>query len=252
MRRRTPLLTLFALSPLLGGAITVADDVDLSGRWARVVVTTAVSEVPVLGDITSETRAVVLLDVKKKDGGFVVEEQVCGIENEVLGGMVKARFPRAFLRAVSGGRSPARLVSTKDGLRYVEEKTVRVKGARLGDVSGDALPTRADDPRIEDPDADGQPGLTVEVEGMVDGKIYVVQRDESALAGQVRDRSRIEGLVRWKAEQKVLGASRSMLRTDPDNRPHPEPKKSWFRMRRVPSRATCPEVMRRAPTLFGI
>lgn len=252
MKNRSKLPLLLLLAPLCAGAIEGPDDLDLSGRWARVEVTTALSDVPMLGGITSKTTSVVLLDVRKDKAGFSVREKICRIENESLGGMVRAKFSRAFLKAVSGGRTPARLERTPQGLRYVEERPNRVRGADLADVKAEALPTRRDDPRISDPDADGQPGLTVKVEGVVDGEIYVVQRDESALAGQVRDARRIDGLVRWKAEQAVVGASRSVLETNPDNRPHPEPAKSWFRMRRVPRSATCAQVLRRAPRLFGI
>lgn len=247
------LLPLLALAPLcLGKAEPPPSELDLSGRWARVEVTTALSDVPMIGGITSKTTSVVLLDVHKDAEGFSVEERVCNIENETLGGMVRARFPRAFLKAVSGSKTPARLVQTSSGLRYVEDRPLRVRGARLADSEAEDLPTRPDDPRIEDSDEDGRPGLTVKVEGMVEGEIYVVQRDKSALAGQVRDGRRIEGLVDWQAEQQVLGASRSMLETNPDNRPHPEKSKSWFRMRRVPRSATCDQVLRRVPRLFGI
>ncbi|MCA9549575.1 MAG: hypothetical protein KC933_06035 [Myxococcales bacterium] len=235
---------------LLAVAGAPAAPPDLSGRWARLEVTTALSDVPVVGDITSETRAISIVDVRKTASGYEVTERVCALANDSLGGAVRARFPRAFLRAVSGASAPARLAADEGRLRYEESRPVRVRGAALEDPSREALPTAPSDPRLVDADEDGQPGLTVQVEGLVKGEIYVVQRDESALEGAVLAPDRIAGLVRWKAEQVVLGASRDVLAGNPDNRPHPEPGRSYFRMRRVPARATCPEVIRRASTLF--
>ena len=226
---------------------------DLSGTWARVEVTTALSEVPVLGDLTSRTRALSLLTFTEEGGGLWVQTQVCALENETLGGAVQATFPKAFLRAVSGGRYPARLETTADGLRYVEERPTRVSGATLRNIAQDDLPKRSDDPRLEDSDRDGHPGLTVHVGGFVEGEIYVVQRDASHLEGEVSpNRRQIQGRVTWTAEQSVVGASRSMLASTPDNRPHPDPEESFFRMRRVPEGARCADIVRRSRQLFGI
>lgn len=225
---------------------------DLQGRWARLEVTTALSRVPMLGDVTSETRAISIVDVTEREGTLVVDERICDLENDSLGGAVQARFPKAFLKAVSGNRNTARIERTTEGLRYFEARPTRVKGANLADPEADPLPKRSDDPRVHDMDGDGQPGLTVKVQGLVDGEIYVVQRDASRLQGKVRPNGRqIQGIVRWRAEQEVVGASRSMLESNPDNRPHPEAQRSFFRMLRVPDSAGCEDVRRRRRALFG-
>ena len=37
------------------------------------------------------------------------------------------------------------------------------------------LPGEADDPRVVDADSDGNPGVTVQVRGLIDGEVYMVQ-----------------------------------------------------------------------------
>jgi hypothetical protein len=223
---------------------------ELTGRWARLQVTAAVSEVPVIGEVSSETRALSIVDLRRRGDGYVVREQVCGLENESLGGAVRARFPAPFLRALGAPELAAEVHLEAGVLRYEEVRPSRVRGAALADPAADPLPADTADPRLVDADGDGQPGLTVKIEGLVDGEVYVVQRDSSTLLGRVLAPDHIRGAVRWRAEQEVLGASRDVLATNPDNRPHPEPGRSRFEMRRIPARATCPQLLRRVATLF--
>lgn len=237
---------------VLGDATAAPAAPNLSGRWARLEVTTALSKVPVLGDLTSQTRAWTIVTLTQKGERVSVQEQLCGLQNETLGGAVQTIFPQAFIDAVSGDPRKATLRVSGSKLQYRETRPLRVNGARLEDTKNDVLPSSPEDPRLEDPDGDGQPGLTVQIEGFVDGQVYVVQRDISELRGEVHTNGRlIKGLIRWSAEQSVVGASRDMLNKNPQSRPHPEPQRSYFRMRRIPNSASCQQVLGRRDTLFG-
>ncbi len=237
---------------LLSNAAPAQAAPNLSGRWARLEVTTALSKVPVLGDLTSQTRAWTIVTLNQQGQGLEVQEQLCGLQNETLGGAVQTVFPPAFIQAVSGHPRQATLRVRGSRLQYQEDRPLRVNGAQLEDPKNDALPQSSEDPRLKDPDGDGQPGLTVRIEGFVEGQVYVVQRDASQLRGEVHTNGRlIKGLIRWSAEQSVVGASRDMLNKNPQSRPHPEPKRSYFRMRRIPNNASCQQVLARRDTLFG-
>lgn len=224
---------------------------NVSGRWARLQVTTAVSSVPVLGDVTSETVGVVLLNIRQKGDQLEVWERVCGLKSKSLGGVVKTRFPPNFLRAISGQKKPAQLRKSQGQVEYIEPKYVRVRGAELANTQDD-LPKNQEDPRIVDSDRDGRPGLTVKVEGFVDGDVYVVQRDSAAMFGTLATSGRIEGRIEWDTDQQVIGASREILGKNPETAPHPDPGKSYFQMRRVPRAATCKDVLRRVGRLFDM
>ena len=245
--------TALAVVPMPARLTGTPTGIDLTGTWARLQVTTSLSTVPLLGEVESKTTGIVLLRVSRSGTDeFALEERICGVKNETVGGLVKTTFPRGFLRALSGQRKRARLVRTADGsVRYEELYDVRVGGAHLQNPRTEALPEKPEDPRIVDADGDGRPGLTLHVEGIVGGEVYIVQRDASELSGAVVSNNRISGRVLWASEQRVLGASRAILRANPEARPHPDDRANRFRMRRVPSRATCAEVRARAPRLFG-
>lgn len=230
----------------------VRDLPNLAGKWARLQVTTAVSDVPVVGDVSSETVGIVLLSVRQEGDRLELKEQICALKNESLGGAVEARFPVSFLEALSGNVKTARLVRQGDAIRYLEDEDTRVHGARLEDPLTDDLPQSQGDPRVRDADGDGEPGMTVRVDGIVDGEIYVVQRTSAEFHGELLSPKKISGAISWRSEQSVVGASSSFLESNPDARPHPDPDKSFFRMRRVPSSATCPQVVRLSRRLFGI
>jgi hypothetical protein len=221
----------------------------VAGRWARLTVNTALSKLPVVGELSTETRGLVLVDVTQEGRRLRLRETVCALEAEGVG-PVETRFPLAFVRAVSGATKAASLEPEGGAWRWVEPRAERVLGARL--APGEPLPRTGEDPRVVDGDGDGAPALSVEVRGLVSGRVFVVQRDWSALEGRLRSPRSVEGEVRWGSEQRVVGAEPALLQQDPSSRPHPDPTKSWFRMTRVPSGARCAELIARAGKLFGV
>lgn len=245
--------TALAVVPVPARQATAPTHLDLSGTWARLQVTTALSQVPLVGEVESQTRGIVLLRLSMCGlDEFEVEERICSLSNKTAGGFVKTSFPPGFVRALSGRHKRARLVRGPQGkVRYEELFYVHVGGARLSNPRTDTLPETAEDPRIIDADEDGHPGLTLVVGGLVGGQVYIVQRDASELSGAVLSPRRIAGRVWWKSEQHVVGASHRLLTTNPDARPHPGARANYFRMRRVPRNATCAEIRARAKRLFG-
>lgn len=221
----------------------------VGGRWARLTVSTAVSELPVVGELSTETRGLVLVDVVQDGRALRLSETVCALGAEGVG-PIETRFPAGFVRAVSGSTKSARLEPDGDGWRWVEARSERLLGVRLR--PGEAVPERASDPRVVDGDGDGAPGLSVEIRGLVSGRVFIAGRDWSQLEGRLRSPRTVEGQLSWGSEQRVLGAEPSLLDQQPTSRPHPDPTKSWFRMTRVPSGARCAELIARAGKLFGV
>lgn len=244
----------FVLLPALAFAGSSADDglPDLSGTWARAQVTTALVDIPVVGELASRTLAVTLLRVEQDGPSLTLNEQVCVLTTKAPTTLVRTTYPDAFVRAVSGNRRRGRLERDGARIRYFEPKQMYWRGMRPDVDVGEPLPNDAKDPRISDLDRDGAPGLTVNVDGLIDGKVFLVQRSWSELDGVVRSRNRIEGQVVWGSEETILGATKSLLRSPPDKRPDPARSRNFFRMRRVPSTATCDEVLARRRQLLGL
>src|SRR5690606_5166319 len=96
-------------------------------------------------------------------------------------------------------------LETSDGkLRY----RVKLAPRHLGMSHTSAtLPSRADESGVKDTDNDGAPGLTLALTtpmGTID--VYIVQRDQAVLVGEVKGASLVEGHIEvLMLEQRVIG-----------------------------------------------
>jgi hypothetical protein len=125
-----------------------------------------------------------------------------------------------------------------------------VRGAKLTDVANEPLPTTSDDPRVFDQDLDGKPGVTVQVKGLLDGQIWLVQRGWQkggcTLAGTWCD-----GLLAWGDEQKILGADNPILKNPNPTKVHPDATQSFFRSTRIQPGTTCADILAQRAQLFA-
>jgi len=225
---------------------------DLSGRWAQLQVTTSIVELPIAGPAPSKTESLIVVDIEQTGEKLILEETVCSLQTEGPTPLVETTYPDAFTHALSGRVRVAELARRQGRYVYREPKSYRTTGVDLDNPAEDELPREPDDPRVRDPDGDGHPGLTVEVKGFVNGRVFMVQKGWSELQGVVRSARQIEGSVRWASDQSVLDATHRFLTHPPSSRPHPEPGRHYFRMARIPSGASCTEVTARAGALFGL
>jgi hypothetical protein len=223
---------------------------ELGGRWAQLQVTTLQIEVPVLGEVVTTTKALLLFDLRQERERLHWKETVCQIDVDDGTPLVKTVLPPAFARAVSGVRRSARIIRDEAGYRLHQAKQFVVQGARLGDVRGEPLPTGVDDERLSDGDEDGKPGLTVVVKGIVSGEMYVVQRDWTSLSGPIAASGFLDGLITWGLERHILAATDSALSRITRIQPHPDSRLSYFRSTRVAAGTGCEELLAQRDTLF--
>lgn len=221
----------------------------LGGTWAQEFVTASTSRVPVVGEVDSLSRTLLLVQIGQEGSALRISSRVCAVEMDT-GSVVRTEIPRAFVRALPTRTNRARLLA-RDGTWSIRDwTTFEVIGADLPDPQNTPLPRRAGDPYIIDQDGDGQPGMTVNIRGMVSGEIYVVQRGWSELDATTVRPDRIEGAVRWSMEQRVLGASRWMLDSEPPTWPSTQPGASYFRTVRLADGAGCQDVVARGSSDF--
>lgn len=237
----------FLLTTMIGAAPLVESPTkpwpSLRGRWAFIQVTAAVSDAPLIGKVTSETRAVGVLDLHQVGARLRLVEHICDLKTSSPTPLVSTKYPKAFVTALSGKKRWAQLVRDRDGgIRFRQPKMWSTQGLRLSNVVREKLPDDAQDPRVYDADGDGEPGLTVRVGGMVSGDVRVVSRGWTALNGRLDGAAQIEGRIRWQTEQRVVGATNGLLGNPPTTVQHPDPARSWFRMVRVSKKTTCENV----------
>lgn len=243
---RRPALAVVSVMCLLvcAAAPARAEGDDLSGRWVMLLQTTTAAEVPVVGKVRSVTTAVILYDLQQDGDRLVGEGELCALSIDSGTRLVRTVLPPAFVRSQPRPRLDAALKRRGDEVRLEQRRAWVVLGAKLEDERADALPVSPDDPRVWDQDGDGLPGVTVRIEGLVDGEVYVAQRSWSDLVGEVRGADEIAGRVRFDQEQVVLGATSALLEDPPAATP--ELARSGFWLWRLPAGAVCAEARSRA------
>lgn len=222
----------------------------LEGAWAQRTVQAAVTDLPVLGQTATRTTTTFLLQAQLEDGGLTLSTTTCALEIDNGTELVRTLVPQALVDSLPVADRHATVAELEGVWVYEQASYTEVRGATLLDPVGDALPTTAEDPRVNDQDGDDKPGVTLVVTGLVDGEVYVVQRGTSALSGHATNANTIEGLVTWTAEQVTLGTDNPSLGTERPSRPD-SPEKSTFRMVRVVDGCTCEDVLSAGEALFA-
>lgn len=222
---------------------------DVSGRWAQKQVTTSVSEIPIVGQVETETIAYILLDIEQDGPRLKITSEVCTIDIDSEIKKVRSVIPKSMVEAIGVTKRRARLERKKDGgVRFFQPRHTDLLGVKL-DEKDASLPTEPDDPRVVDADDDGKPGVTVLIRGVIDGAVYVVQRSWSILRGTATEK-KIDGAVTWKTEQEVLDASSALLNSNPDAKPHPNRDRHYFRSTKIGSKSTCRDILEKRGSLF--
>lgn len=222
----------------------------IAGAWAQLFVTTSVSDVPVLGHIRSETRTLLRLDIEQVGAVATIRSRVCDIR--VGGsGLVRTVIPDALVEAIDPRSNT--VVLTNDGGRTLVSgwEQLQVLGADLDDPESDTLPMSPDDPRVSDPDGDGNPGITVLVRGFVSGDIYLVQRGFSRLSATVVNSGELHGTIVWDQEQHILDATTGVLRSAPPTWADPDAERNWFRSIPIDAASSCSDIVANSDRWFG-
>jgi hypothetical protein len=190
--------------------------------------------------------------VGDRDSEATVTSRYCSVEQGRLG-RVRTTLGQAFVNGIPEWEATLRVTGPTDGGWSVEiEERAVVVGAALADPWNDPLPTRPDDTSITDPDGDGQPGFTVDVEGYIDGQVYMVQRLVRGLRGTLEADGRMSGRVTGFGDQEILGASNKILEAfTPRFQQDPDESRHTFVWVRVPDEWTCQNVVAAGPRLFA-
>ncbi|PLX11857.1 MAG: hypothetical protein C0598_07175 [Marinilabiliales bacterium] len=113
-------------------------------------------------------------------------------------------------------------ISKKDGKCHV----FRPPTPYLLGIEGDPskpLSRDREDPNLTDPDADGNPGVTVEINiaKIISGEIYITRREIYSNYLTINNDGTLIGFIKDDSEQFVLGASLSILDQASNNIQHP-------------------------------
>ena len=230
---------------------TAVSAADYAGTWAHLRVQAAVVDVPFLGEIQVVTRTVLRLEMTAAGRSLSISAEACVLEQEMSTSALSSVFPDAVIRGEGRIETTGSLREEDGELRFFQPRRWLVFGAQLDDPAHDTLPTDPTDERLIDADHDSQPGITVHFEGLVDGDVYLVQRQWSTLRGVATGGNRIDGRIQWGEERSVLGATSIFLRTQPPSRSDPDPDASYFRTTRIAADVDCAGIVAQRDTLFA-
>lgn len=224
---------------------------DLAGNWAQLWTVASVDSLPVIGDVSASTTTIHRLWIEQHGLDLLVHVETCRIEIDSGTDIIQEIIPDAFVASLGTAVRTAWLEKAGSRYRYIQPRTYEIRGVRLVDAANDVLPQSPEDPRVYDQDQDGLPGMTVRVTGLVDGEVWVAQRDWHEVDGVVTGADLVEGTIHWAKEQVVLGADNPLLTSPLPSVPDPDASRSRARMVRLAEDLDCKEILDRTSSLFG-
>lgn len=230
-----------------GGAVSPrefesVDAVDLSGRWAHRSVQVSKNEVPIAGEVEAKTTSIRVTEIEQDGAGVTLESKLCDTRIESPYDRVRTEIPDAFIESAPEDERRGRLEMVGGHVDLVVGESCDVRGAEVEDPAESELPTDPDDERVVDEDNDGNPGVTIRIVGLVEAKLFLVQRGCDSYRGEVVSEDRIRGRIDWRTEQELLGSTSRLIRSRPDARPHDDPSKHRFEMRRIDDVVGCAQL----------
>lgn len=225
-----------------------------TGTWGKLMVqaSKATSQVPIIGEMTvdSKTEMYALVKIEQIGKQLDITKQICDIRIDSGTIFVNSTIPQAFIDSLPIEQLTGTMTPNNEMLIFMRNKAYTTRGVRLTDIANEILPTEPSDHRVFDQDKDGHPGMTVEVGGIVSGKLFIIQRFWNVLRGEHITPNTIDGLVQWNHEQVVLDADNDSLKRGAKAVPNPDPLQSYFRMTRVQDDTTCVDLNTAGDYLF--
>ncbi len=230
---------------------SLADQIeaDVVGSYVARAHSAAMMDLPIVGPTENLTDTIGLATVRRVGDTFEIEESGCHVTSSA-GDAVTTIIPDVVPRTTPATTSALAFTGTADNLAFTRGQTVTLVGVHLDDPA-DELPTDATDPRIFDQDSDGKPGVTVSLEGIASGDLYLVQRDTSDYsAGTVGAAGRLHATFTASSEQSVVDASNPLLRQPLARTPETDPAKNYVDLVRVDTAYDCDRAVAEADTLL--
>ena len=210
---------------------------------------TTVQSLPLMGESNTLTLAYAIATISRDGDGFIISEKGCHVDSMPESG-ISTVIPDAVPRSIPTTPQPFHLWEENGEVQWSRPEKVVLMGVQLENPANDELPSSSDDGRIWDQDEDGNPGITVTVEGFVSGDIYVIQRTFSSYTGVVGDDDNFTGWVDELGQQQVIGATNPMLNQNIPTEPHPDPDQSTVQLVRLAGATTCDELIQQKDSLF--
>lgn len=232
---------------------------DLAGTFARKAISATIVNTVVSGYQTGGGENWLLSRRTWNEEELLYEQtsELCGGLNFEVAGVLTGAGQDAYRLVPDSTEEKVRIDPERGA--YLASDHLQLWALRdLPDPYETPLPADADeaaaapwDERIFDFEDDGNPGLTLEVSGLVEGEVYAAQRKQVGLVGVVTEDG-AAGYTETIWESVILGNNNPLLDAVDQGsaEQHPERDPRWFVEVRVDDDWTCDDVLRERETLF--
>jgi hypothetical protein len=232
------------------GQVSGQDDAGSTNRretWARIQVMSGLADLPAFGLKLNQVVGFVRFTIDSSPDGLIASEQTCHIEiRRPDVPEVTTLIPDPFIASIPIAK---RAFLVDDEGNVIFARTMELHGVHLMDRENDPLPVALDDPRIYDQDQDGKPGLTVQIGGLLEGEVQLVQRNQTRLVGQ-QEGDRMTGLLEWTSEDSILDASNDLLKIPVPVQRHRDSTLSYFTAVKIPESMSCADIVAEGDAFF--
>ena len=209
------------------------------GPYRLEMIMASTTRIPFLGTSKSASKSISLVEIRRDGNGWSQSHKVCDVRVLEESAMIKMEFPDKFIAALANHTYPIQFEKDGQGWIYRADLGMERIGYRANGTD-EKLPAKIDDAAVFDWDGDGHPGATLKlsVPLLPAGELYIVQRGQSILTGQVVQPGRIEGGIEVRQfEQRILGARPGFLARSPEIQPNG--KDSRFSLSQIAADSTC-------------
>ena len=227
---------------------------DVSGTWAIIELSYAVVSAPLTS--VQISRNLYTYDVTQTGADLTIVERPCDIQVDDEAGSESTRMLPTLWANIPATNRIGQLVQDKGGAyHFTTQMAYRTRGITMADIANDPMPDTdagVADPRVEDWDMDGNPGITLLLTGILHGQAYVVQRDWNQYDAEQTSPDQIEGHTTWDSEQTYLGSDPPAIRIlNVQASPDPDASKHKVLLVRVPAGSNCSYVVANQCQLFN-
>lgn len=190
-------------------------------------------------------------DLTAEGDGLVARDSFCSSEHR-SDQPIKVELSDTATQAIRPVPTAVTLTVEDGRARISRPETPTGIGVDLVDPANDPLPTDPNDPRINDADGDGKPGVTsrVTVTESFGGEIYLARREIFAYVVDEQPGGTLLGTVSDHSEQLVIGASNDAFLTQAAWVQYADPSKSSIILIPVDGTWDCERLMNERPTIF--
>jgi hypothetical protein len=219
---------------------------DIDGTWAMVETQTALVEV--LGAVM-EQRSVSYYRAVIANGVLTVG--LCDWKTEDDTKAYTTTMRPSLLEVLDSFERDITVTANGAGFDIATTQGVVTRGVNLTAAMTDTMPSDDTDSRVFDQDDDEHPGISLVIQGFLQGELYVIHRHKASLTGSLESDTRISGRTAWTTDQVILGSTpESLAAQDPKPQTHPDPNKSTFVMVKAIGGDDCAALNAKRSTLF--